>query len=75
MDDDVSSINGNFVFIKLQAEQSFMTFEGAQLQGSVKIGERLSVSLLTCQKPKEFLLFCIALRTNSNKFYLFISFV
>lgn len=28
----------------IQAEQSFMTFEGAQLQGSVKIGEKLSVS-------------------------------
>lgn len=33
------------VISHLQAEQSFMTFEGAQLQGSVKIGERLSVSL------------------------------
>lgn len=29
----------------LQSEQSFMTFEGAQLQGSEKIGEKLAVSL------------------------------
>ncbi|XP_055321735.1 probable nuclear transport factor 2 [Sitodiplosis mosellana] len=31
-----------------QAEQSFMTFEGAQLQGSAKIGEKLTS--LTFQK-------------------------
>lgn len=28
----------------MQAEQSFMTFEGTQIQGSAKIGEKLTVS-------------------------------
>lgn len=53
--DDVSSVNANVVIIKLQAEQSFMTFEGAQLQGSVKIGERLSVSWLILEAKNYFL--------------------
>lgn len=32
-------------FIFLQVEQSFMTFEGEQLQGSLKIADKLGVSV------------------------------
>lgn len=36
-----------FFWSFFQAEQSFMTFEGAQLQGAAKIAERLAVCMHT----------------------------